>query len=188
MRIMILLTALLATSAAGASALDYRNSVMKYKAWNRLCLEYAQATERSCIGVPVPSVVYEKMRRGLQGHYNGEDTVYVNRSLRGRAQEATLVHEMSHYLDTMLGLNPPLPVFTSNKPAVYKLCYSEKRAWDATDMYLRDVWSGRKAADGKWVQWYNHCRQFADRLYPDIYAAPLREKRPPSFWRRHFKG
>jgi hypothetical protein len=186
--LLCIVVALMAASASAGEVQEYKNTVMKYRAWNRLCIEYAQDTFRSCAGVSAPKVVYEKMRDGLQGHYNGEDTVYVSRKLRGRKQEATLVHEMSHYLDTMLGLNPTMPVYTSNKPAVLKLCFSEKRAWDLTDRFNEDTGSRRRPVNGRWVNWYSHCRQFADKLYPDIYAAPLRAKRPPNFWRRHFKG
>lgn len=150
---------------------NYGTLAMKYRAWNTLCLDYT--ADRQCGNIKPPKIKRVSMRRGLRGYYDGGDTVYVNRNLRGDEREATVFHEMSHYLDTKLGLNPDMPVRVSDTPNVYKLCYSEKRAWDATDAWWSDRRRRNKAANGRWVQWYNHCRPFADKLYPEVYDGPL---------------
>lgn len=160
---------------------DFGTMAMKYRAWNTLCLDYTP--DRSCGSIAPPKIERVKMRKGLRGYYDGGDTVYVNRELRGYEREATTFHEMSHYLDTKLGLNPEMPVKASDRPNVYKLCYSEKRAWDATDRWWSDRLRTKKAANGKWVTWYDHCRPFADKLYPEIYDAPL-PRQPIWFFRR----
>jgi hypothetical protein len=143
----------------------------KYRAWNMLCLEFTE--ERSCAGITPPNIKRVSMREGLRGYYDGGDTVYINRELYGIQKEATIVHEMSHYLDTRLGLNPEMPVKRSDTPNVYKLCVSEKRAWDLTDRYWVKYLRPGRAAKGEWVTWYDHCRPFAHRLYPEKYSAPL---------------
>lgn len=156
--------------------IDFSKSVMKYRAWNALCLDYTPA--RSCAGIKPPRIKYESMREGLRGYYEGGDTVYVNKNLRGYQREATTFHEMSHYLDTKLGLNPDMPVRRSDTEGVFGLCMSEKRAWDATDKWWKTRLRGKKAVNGDWVKWYDHCRQFADKLYPEKYSEPL----PYSGW------
>ena len=155
----------------------YVTARLKYRSWNMLCLRYAHDTGRVCGRIKAPKVKRESMRKGLRGYYDGGDTVYVNRTLRGWDLEATLVHEMSHYLDTMVGLNPPMPVKKTDLLGIWKLCMSEKRAWDLTDEYWRDQGKREEAVDGSWVRWYDHCRQFANKLYPDIYQAPLPDER-----------
>lgn len=160
---------------------EYLAQSMRYRAWNSLCFDYARMTDRSCLGVPTPKVKRATMEDRLRGYYDGGDTVYINRKLTGRQARATLIHEMSHYLDTMLGLNPKMPVKVSNKPAVFKLCMSEKRAWDLTDQHWRDTGFGSKAVDGDWVKWYAHCREFAHELYPEKYDGPLPNRAIPWF-------
>jgi hypothetical protein len=124
-----------------------------------------------------PKVQRRTLREGLRGYYDGGDTVYISRTLYGMQKRATILHEMSHYLDTQLGLNPEMPVQRADTQNVYKLCVSEQRAWDLTDKWWEDHLRPGRAADGRWVTWYDHCRQFADRLYPDKYDAPLPETR-----------
>ncbi len=157
---------------------------MKYRAWNALCMDYRP---ESCEGIAVPKVEIKGMPGNLRGYYEGGNTVFVNRKLRGDEREATMFHEMSHYLDTKLGLNPKMPVLRIETEKVYLLCVSEKRAWDATLEWSKDRKVRGRSAERRgawWVNWYNHCRPFADRLYPDIYKKPLPSRGRIWFWRR----
>jgi len=163
------------TTLSAHDASEYATAKAKYRMWNQLCMEYR--TEVSCAGIKPPKIVREHMRQGLRGYYDGSDTIYINRTLHGSEREATIAHEMSHYLDTMLGMNPDMPVKRSDKEGILGLCMSEKRAWAVSDQFWKRYNRRIKPIGAKWVTWYDHCRQFADVLYPDVYAQPLPEQR-----------
>ncbi len=166
----------LGCSSVSAHDFDYALAKTKYRIWLDVCLDYR--SEVTCGDIEAPKVERVPLREGLNGYYDGGDTVYINRNLRGWERDATIAHEMSHYLDTQLGMNPEMPVKRSDLEGVFGLCMSEKRAWAVTDKYWKRYGAWKKQEIGaRWVRWYSHCRQFADRLYPDIYAEPLPELR-----------
>ena len=173
-RIVVLLAScglFLSSAVVAHEAPSWDDRTSRYSAWNQLCMEYTP--DRSCEGIKPPKVKRVKMEDGLRGYYDGGDTVYLNRKLWGMQKEATTIHEMSHYLDTQLGLNPDMPVRRSDKKKVLGLCRSERRAWDLTDQYWRNKQRPGRAVDGRWVRWYQHCREFAHILYPEKYSSPL---------------
>lgn len=160
----------LASVSVGAGEGDYSLLRTKYRAWNMLCLEFRP---HECGSIKPPLVVRARMNDRLNGYYNGGAAVYINRKLYGLDREKTLVHEMSHYLDTRLGINPPIPVKLSDKDGIFGLCLSEKRAWRVTDLYWLRMKRDERVVGHTWVAWYDHCRQFADKLYPDKFDEPL---------------
>lgn len=154
---------------------DYAMTRTKYKLWLDLCLDFR--AEVTCGKTKAPKVVRKHLRKGLNGYYDGGDTVYVSNKLYGWERDETILHEMSHYLDSQIGLNPEMPVKRSDTPNVLKLCQSEKRAFAVSDKHIRRYQRRTSRPIGaRWVTWYDHCRQFADVLYPDVYDAPLPER------------
>jgi len=132
----------------------------KYRMYNMLCFELRDI---DCGATPAPKVLTFKtnpFRPGLQGYYDGGDTIFIRNNLRGKHREEVLAHEMSHYLDAeILGMEIPgkaLPI-----------CFSEKRAWAVSDAYWTKYNHPRKVVGSKWTKWYKHCTPFKDTLYPE---------------------
>ena len=166
----VILTFICSTAAiADVSADEYRLMLAQHRAWNELCFELRDV---DCTGMKIPYVEIEKMRKGLQGYYDGTDTVYIREGLTGDALREVLAHEMSHYIDVQLGL-ATAPVRIDDKVGVFNLCMSEKRAWAVSDAFWKARHYTNREVGGQWVKWYDHCRPYADRLYPDIYDKPL---------------
>lgn len=117
------------------------------RAWAEMCELADQMYGYSCDGIDRPKVKYESMEEGLWGYYDGSDTVFINRDLKGREQMQTLIHEMVHYLHLRLGL---LELPTTDALAV---CTSEAEAWA-----LEGVWSGDD--NSNWWFAYPHCWEF----------------------------
>ncbi len=118
----------------------------KYKAWFQAC-DY---TDYSCIGVPVPKVVSENMGRRLLGYYNGTDTVYVNRTLKGQRLNEVLMHEMVHYLQAKVG---GLKVPGYAEP----ICHAENEAFAVVDLWLIDHSYADLIRGPRWWVAYRHC-------------------------------
>jgi hypothetical protein len=144
---------------ARAKTLDPRQLRVKYLAWNLVCFDLRDV---DCTGVAVPKVLKFKpnpLRPGLMGYYDGSDTVYIRDNIRGPALEEVLAHEMSHYLDVRtLGIRVPGPA--------KEICFSEKRAWAVSDAYWLRYGRPSKVVGSKWANWYKHCTQFKDEMYP----------------------
>lgn len=122
------------------------NYAAKYKAWFQAC-DY---TDYSCIGVNPPQVVSEYMQWGLLGYYDGTGTVYVNRRLRGQQLNATLMHEMVHYLQKMVG---GLEVPGYAEP----ICHAENEAFAVVDLWLEDHGYQDLMRGDTWWKPYRHC-------------------------------
>jgi hypothetical protein len=118
----------------------------KYKAWFQAC-DYSPYT---CIGVVPPKVVSEYMRYGLLGYYQGDDTVYINRRLRGQELNEVLMHEMIHYLQAKVG-GLPVP-----GPANL-ICQAEEEAFTLVDQWLLDHGYGDLRVGPEWWKPYDHC-------------------------------
>lgn len=125
------------------------NFAAKYKAWFQTC-DY---TPYSCIGVKVPKVVTEWMRYGLLGYYNGTDTVYINRRLRGQQLNEVLMHEMVHYLQVQRG-GLDVPGYSVD------ICRAEEEAFSITDQWLIDHGYADLIRGEEWWQPYRHCWKF----------------------------
>lgn len=148
---------------------DYRLMEDKYEAWNLLCFELRDV---DCTGIPVPNVERQEMAKNLAGYYDGSDTVFINEKLRGLQRLEVLAHEMSHYIDVQtMGLK--VPVYNGDIEGIKGLCFSEKRAWAVSDNFWKQYKNNRMQVGAKWVKWYDHCRPYADLLYPDVYDKPL---------------
>ncbi len=127
------------------------NYAAKYKAWFQAC-DY---TDYSCIGIKVPKVVSEHMRYGLLGYYDGGDTVYVNRTLKGQRLNEVLMHEMIHYLQVQAGgLIVPGPA--------KEICEAENEAFTQVDKWLVDHGYADLVAGPLWWRPYGHCYQWFD--------------------------
>lgn len=120
--------------------------------WSETCKLYSDYAEMEmCENVEEPKIVYEKMRQGLMGYYDGGDTIYVNEELKGKDRFATILHEMVHYIDAAHGLPVPGPASL--------ICKSEDTAW-----FLEGVWWGLQGQPDKarpdWWKSYPHCWQW----------------------------
>lgn len=135
----------------------YQINRIRFRVWSDLCMEYRKV---SCAGMPVPQVevfLPNPVRPGLMGFYDGSDTVYVKKDLRGYELEEVLAHEMSHYWDVQAK-------WTRVPGPAREVCFSEKRAWAVSDKVNAKY--GRDLIGSKWVQWYFHCTPYVDELYP----------------------
>jgi hypothetical protein len=125
------------------------------RAWIEMCDVVSENTEYSCGGVTPPKVVYENMRPGLYGYYDGSDTVYVNSALGDHDTLATIIHEMIHYLHVQ---NKQIPI-----PGPAKLiCWSENEAWT-----LEGLWSGTD--NSYWWVAYPHCWRYYDPQFQNYH-------------------
>lgn len=139
----------------------------RYDAWLMLCFELRE--DADCSGVPVPQVYLFKpnpIRPGLMGQYRGGEIVFMRNNLKGKQRLEVMAHEMSHYLDSLNGILPELPVHVNDKDGVYRLCLSEKIAWGVSDAFNRKYGDRKEIVGKDWLNWYGHCRPFKDRLYP----------------------
>ncbi len=126
-----------------------RDFAAKYKAWFQAC-DY---TPYSCIGVKVPKVVAKYMRRGMLGQYDGSDTVFVNRTLRGQRLNEVLMHEMIHYLQKQVG---GLVV-----PGLAKdICAAEEEAFTTVDRWLLDHGYKDLMIGPRWWEPYSWCHEW----------------------------
>lgn len=138
--------------------------------WDTTCLMYDAfeasegRAEGACNQVDAPVVVYEEMRDGLWGYYDGGDTIFINSELAGMDQQATLIHEGVHYLDAQwLGLVVPGPAA--------EICASEDKAW-----LIEGVWwemhDRPENARPEWWRSYPWCWQY---YAPSTFTLTLQE-------------
>lgn len=137
--------------------------------WDKLCNKLREGID--CSTWERPTVMLFKpnpLRPGLMGYYDGTNIIYIRKNLYAGPREEVLAHEMSHYVDQLLGLLPPMPVYSDDAEGIIKLCQSEKIAWGVSDAYnLKEVWGNRSRFVGEtWVDWYEHCTPYRDVLYP----------------------
>jgi hypothetical protein len=147
---------------ANAKPLSPAQLAIKYRMWNATCIDYRKDVQ--CIGVKAPNIMtfeVNPMRPGLQGYYDGTDTIYIREGLRSQRLEEVVAHEMSHYIDVqVMGLKVP----GRAKP----ICWSEKRAWAVSDAYWIEQGRKSKVVGSDWADWYRHCTKFKQDMYPDV--------------------
>jgi hypothetical protein len=149
-----------------AQAEELKNPRIKYRMFDALCFDLREV---DCTGMKPPRIfLFEKnpMRPGLAGYYDGTDIVYVRADLVGDQREEVLAHEMSHYVDQLLGILPEMPVYNTDTAGIIGLCMSEKRAWSVSDEYWKRAHQPRKVVGSTWTRWYKHCTPHKDVLYP----------------------
>lgn len=134
---------------------EYGREFDKYQAFLNAC----QYTPYSCIKVPVPEVKYVRMQPGLLGYYDGGDTVYIKRGMRGIRRKAVLMHESVHYLQTQVG-GLRVPGYAK------EICRAEEEAFAAVDNWLIDTKRDSYKVGSKWWVPYKHCRQWYDPKWP----------------------
>lgn len=137
--------------------------------WAKLCTKLRAGID--CSTWERPTVMLFKpnpLRPGLMGYYDGTDIIYIRSNLYSGNREEVLAHEMSHYVDQMLGLLPPMPVYEDDAEGIIKLCKSEAIAWAVSDAYnTTEIWGRPSRVVGEtWVDWYAHCTPYKDVLYP----------------------
>ena len=116
-------------------------------AWLDMCqLLIDEAVDYKCNRLMPPLVVYEPMRDGLQGYYDGSDTIYISSKLIGTDLFDVLIHEGIHYVHVQHGI-VDLP-----GPAE-KICWSENEAWRLTGLYWNED-------NSNWWVSYPHCWQY----------------------------
>lgn len=128
------------------------------QSWIDTCKLVADRREYSCGTIAPPKVIYQEMREGLYGYYDGGDTVFVNEALNAVDRNRTLIHEMIHYLHVELEMiRVPGPA--------KEVCWSENEAWT-----LEGIYSGED--NSKWWYSYPHCYKYYD---PDWSGVTLEE-------------
>jgi len=116
-------------------------------AWLDMCqLLVDERAGYHCARLMPPLVVYEEMREGLYGYYDGSDTIYVRSDLTGTDLFETLMHEGIHYVHVQLQILE-LPA-----PAI-EVCWSENQAWMLTGAYYNED-------NSNWWRAYPHCWQY----------------------------
>ena len=118
------------------------------RAWDAMCRLVETERDYQCGGIVPPKVVYEKMRAGLYGYYDGGDTIYINADLGVEDAFSTLIHEDIHYLHVMLEMIP-IP-----GPAEL-VCWSENEAWTLEGIYS-------DSDNSMWWMSYPHCWPYYD--------------------------
>jgi len=137
--------------------------------WLKLCVKLREDIDCSKWTRPnVRTFAPNPLRPGLQGYYDGTNIIYIRQNLYAGSREEVLAHEMSHYVDQLLGLLPPMPIYSDDTKGIIALCMSEKTAWGVSDEYHRtQFWGNLKLVVGKrWVSWYTHCTPHRAILYP----------------------
>jgi len=139
------ITALIvAVGLFGCGTTQYKQAQLPEIAWRDMCsLLETESVVYQCMRVMPPNVVYEEMRDGLYGYYDGSDTVFINKDLSQRDKLRTLIHEDIHYLHTQL------QIIVIPGPAV-QVCWSENEAWT-----LEGIYSGHD--NSNWWTSYPHC-------------------------------
>lgn len=123
--------------------LEDKQAAVEAQAWSEMCALLELETDYSCTRLMPPLVVYEPMREGLHGYYDGSDTIYINDTLSGTDLFETLMHEGIHYVHVQ-HLFIPVP-----GPAA-DICWSENEAWTLTGIYFNED-------NSTWWRAYPHC-------------------------------
>jgi hypothetical protein len=124
----------------------------KSNAWNDTCSIYNDYLDDGtdvCADLDAPEIVTEDMYGGLQGYYEGGDTIYIREGLTALERLSVIIHEMVHYIDVhTFGLE--VPGYAS------QVCASEERAW-----FIEGVWWGMQGkpenARPDWWKNYPYC-------------------------------
>ena len=153
-----MIACLLTTTVGAADATTYRENKMRFDTW----LEVCEFTQYSCQGVKVPKVVFEKMRRGLLGYYDGSDTVFVNSEVSWEQKRATLYHEMTHFLQAEVG---GLVVPGRAEP----ICQAEAEAFAEGDARWERMGQPEKKRGPNWWRPYTHCHKWFDPNYDPVF-------------------
>ena len=149
----LLISIVLVVGLLGCSTLGYKQAQLADVAWSEMCtLLETEEIGYLCKRVQPPLVVYEIMRPGLMGYYDGGDTVYIRQGLSFDEQLEVLIHEDVHYLHAQL------QIVEIPGPAI-EVCWSENEAW-----YIEGLWSGTD--NSKWWRQYPYCWEwYADEQY-----------------------
>ena len=139
---------MLITSAADAET--YRQGKLRYDTWIEACFRVERL---HCGTLAAPKVVYERMSSRLYGYYDGSDTVYVNKSISASLKREVLLHEMIHYVQSVVGkVKVPGPA--------KEICAMEEEAFRLVDEWLVDMgWEDRQRGPDWWKS-YRHCYKF----------------------------
>ena len=123
---------------------EQARQVTEQAAWLDMCqLLIDEDTGYHCARLMAPLVVYEEMREGLHGYYDGSDTIYINIKLEGTDLFDVLMHEGIHYVHVQLQmLEVPGPAI--------EICWSENEAWMLTGAYWNED-------NSNWWRAYPHC-------------------------------
>lgn len=105
----------------------------------------------TCDGVPAPEVVTIDDPELPLGAYVGGSKVYVQAELRGRGRELVLVHEITHYILSVLKVYP-IPGELTDR------CASEKAAFAVVDEFLRKQ-GVRRRDRTSWLDAYPQCKE-----------------------------
>lgn len=147
---MILLIGLL----LGCSSLEFnKQAQVENLAWLDMCqLLIDEEVGYACGRLMQPEVVYETMRDGLLGYYEGGNTIYINDTLQSTEKFEVLMHEGIHYVHVQLGIiEVPGPA--------QQVCWSENEAWTLTGSFYNED-------NSNWWRAYPYCWQYyADNQY-----------------------
>jgi hypothetical protein len=116
-------------------------------AWLEMCqLLIDEDAGYHCARLMPPLVVYEEMRDGLHGYYEGGDIIYINEKLSGNRLTDVLMHEGVHYVHVQIQMiEVPGPAIA--------VCWSENEAWTLTGLYWNED-------NSRWWRAYPHCWEF----------------------------
>jgi hypothetical protein len=117
--------------------------------WDVACTIVAEQHALTCDEVTPPTIELRKDPEAPLGEYVGGDLIYLDTALDGINRDWILVHEMTHYIFSALGVLP-LPNH------YYIACPSEAVAFAASNAYLASLGYGRLAKE-EWIDEYPHC-------------------------------
>lgn len=87
-----------------------------------------------------------------------ENTIWINRELRGNERKLVIVHEMAHYI---LHKSKTVPLAQSN---TYTTCLSEVMSFGISNWYASIMLKDKSLQRHNWVDSYPHC-QFMKEEY-----------------------
>ena len=121
--------------------------------WDTICPVLA-GIELTCENVERPLVEYfgeEEEESGLQGYYEGGDTIYIRDDLSKKLTSSVIVHEIIHYLQVQNG-------FLSLPGPSKQVCAAEQQAFQITDIYRETI--GLSKVGDRWWKSYWYCWQY----------------------------
>ena len=140
----LIATLILTIGLLGCVTTKQKQAQVEQAAWLNMCqLLIDEGVGYHCARLKLPLTVYEPMRAGLSGYYNGGDTIFINSALVGWEVDEVLMHEQIHYVHVQLQMIPvPGPAD--------QICWSENEAWTLTGTYYG-------IDNSKWWRAYPHC-------------------------------
>ena len=143
-------SAILVFGILGCTTLGERQAqeqaIIEQMSWLDTCQLLIDYADYHCARLMPPYVIYEDMRDGLYGYYDGSDTIYVSNELTRVETFETLIHETIHYVHVQLQL---IEVPGYSEP----ICWSENEAWMLTGIYYNEN-------NDNWWRAYPHCWQY----------------------------